>query len=256
MPLDVHQFPCLEDNYGFLIRCPSSGVTAAIDTPDAQTILAESKAIGWDIHEIWNTHHHWDHAGGNEAIVKETGAKITAPEAEAGQIGPIDHPVRHGDRVRLGEQEAEVLDVGGHTLGHIAYYFPDNDVVFCGDALFALGCGRMFEGTPEQFVTSLQRLKHLPGTTSVYCAHEYTAANAKFALSVDPDNTMLQAYAHRIESLRANGQPTVPTRIDLERQSNPFLRWDDPDIRKRLGMEDASDIEVFAELRHRKDVFA
>lgn len=255
MPLDVHQFPCLDDNYGFLIRCPESGITAAIDTPDAAKILEESRAIGWDINEIWNTHHHWDHAGGNAEIVKASGATITGPAAEADKIGQIDHPVSHGDRVRLGTQEAEVLDVGGHTLGHIAYYFPDSDVVFCGDALFALGCGRMFEGTPEQFVASLQRLKHLPGSTSVYCAHEYTAANARFAMSVDPDNALLQAYAHRVEELREAGQPTVPTRIDIERQANPFLRWDDKAIRARLGLEEVSDIEVFAELRQRKDHF-
>lgn len=255
MPLDVHIIPCLEDNYAYLVRCSQTGRTAVIDTPDAETILAEAEKIGWPIDEIWNTHHHWDHAGGNEKIAKKTGATIVAAQAEADKIGTVDTPVKHGDRVRLGEMEAEILDVGGHTSGHIAFYFDTADTVFTGDALFNLGCGRMFEGDPKQFLSSLQRIKHLPGDTSIYCGHEYTVKNGEFALTVDPDNTLLRAYVEKARDKRAQNKPTVPSSVNAERGANPFLRPEDEHIRKTLGMEDASDVEVFAELRKRKDNF-
>lgn len=255
MALDVFQFSALSDNYGFLIRCSQTGICAVIDTPDSGKILAESKAMGWDIHEIWNTHHHWDHAGGNDAIRAATGARVIAPAAEADTIGHIDRAVKAGEVVRLGNQTAQVIDVGGHTVGHIAYWFEDAKVAFVGDSLFALGCGRMFEGTPQQFQASLARLKALPEDTVIYCAHEYTEANARFALSVDPDNAMLRAYAKRVAEKRSKGEPTIPTVLAAELAANPFLRWDDSSLRGHLGLEGAEDWEVFAEVRRRKDSF-
>ncbi len=255
MALDVLQFSCLSDNYGFLIRCSQTGVCAAIDTPDADVIAAEADKMGWDLTQVWNTHHHWDHAGGNESLRQTQGVTITAPGSEAATIGHIDTAVSHGDTVMLGHQKATVMDVGGHTLGHIAYWFEDANVAFVGDSLFALGCGRMFEGTPQQFQASLARLKALPGETVIYCAHEYTAANAAFALSVDPDNAALMAYAKDVSAKRARGEATVPTTIAKERTANPFLRWDDPALRGHLGLETAEDWEVFAEVRRRKDAF-
>jgi len=255
MPLDVHIIECLEDNYAYLIRDAQTGRTAIIDTPEPGRILDEAEKIGWPIDEIWNTHHHWDHAGGNDAIREKTGANVVAAKAEAGKIGHVDTQVAHGDRVRLGEMEAEILDVGGHTSGHIAFYFPEADTVFVGDALFNLGCGRMFEGEPEQFLASLQRIKHLPGATSIYCGHEYTVKNGEFALTVDPDNALLRQYVERARDARAQDKPTVPSTVNAERGANPFLRPEDEHIRAELAMEDASDVAVFAELRKRKDQF-
>ncbi|WBQ11825.1 hydroxyacylglutathione hydrolase [Hyphomonadaceae bacterium BL14] len=255
MALQIRQFPCLQDNYGFLIACSETGACAAIDTPEPARILDEARAAGWRLGEIWTTHHHWDHAGGNDTIRAANGARITAPAAEADKIGHVDAAVRPGDRVRLGALEAQVLDVGGHTLGQVAYWFETEGVVFVGDALFALGCGRLFEGTPRQAQAGLARLRDLPDTTRVYCAHEYTQANARFALSIDPDNDALQAYAREVEALRARGEPTVPTTIARERAANPFLRWDDAGLRTRLGLETAQDWEVYGEVRARKDRF-
>ena len=255
MALDVFQFSALSDNYGYLIRCSETGACAVIDTPEAGKILSESKAVGWDIQEIWNTHHHWDHAGGNDEIRAATGARVIAPAAEAATIGHVDRAVEHGDIVTLGNQRAKVIDVSGHTLGHIAYWFEDADVAFVGDSLFALGCGRMFEGTPQQMQASLSRLRDLPPQTVIYCAHEYTQANARFALSVDPDNAALQSYAAKVDAKRARGEPTVPTVMAAELEANPFLRWDDQALRAHLGLKTARDWEVFAEVRRRKDSF-
>lgn len=250
----VRQFPCLNDNYGFLVHDEASGETAAIDTPYADAILAAAEAAGWRVTQIWNTHWHPDHAGGNAALVAATGARVTGP-AEVEKAAPApDRLVAEGDVVALGNSRARVLDVGGHTLGHIAYVFDDDRVAFVGDALFAMGCGRLFEGTAEQMWTSLSKLAALPDETVVYCAHEYTAANARFALSVDGDNEALRERAAEVERLRANGSPTVPTRIDLEKQTNPFLRA--PLLKKGIGLADAPDHAAFAELRRRKDTFA
>lgn len=255
MALEIRQFPCLQDNYGFLVRCSETGEVAVIDTPEAEVILEEAQTLGWPISAIWNTHHHWDHAGGNAAIAKATGAQIIAPRAEQATIGHVDQPVSSGDTVMLGDERAQVIDVGGHTLGHVAYWFEDAGVAFVGDSLFALGCGRMFEGTPEQMQAGLARLRNLPPETVIYCAHEYTQANARFALSVDPDNQALQSYARRVDALRADGQPTIPTVLAAECEANPFLRWDDEGLRARLGLQTASDAQVFVELRRRKDTF-
>jgi hydroxyacylglutathione hydrolase len=251
--LEVHQFACLSDNYGFLLHDPASGETACIDTPDADAYLREAAARGWQITHIWNTHWHPDHAGGNEAIKAATGCTVIAPAAEAAKIAGIDKTVTHGDIVCLGEYEAHVIDVGGHTMGHIAYHLPAAGIAFVGDSVFALGCGRMFEGTPPQFWESLSRIKALPPETLLYCAHEYTASNAKFALHADPDNTALQDYASAVTAARAADRPTVPTTLARELAANPFLRADDPGMQARWGGGDA--VATFAALRGAKDTF-
>lgn len=251
--LQIHQFPCLSDNYGFLLHDPASGETACIDTPDADAYLREAEARGWRITQIWNTHWHPDHAGGNETIKAATGCIVIAPKVDAPKIAAVDRMVGDGDSVMLGDFAARVIDVGGHTMGHIAYHLPDAGIAFVGDSLFALGCGRMFEGTAPQFWASLARLKALPDDTTIYCAHEYSAANARFALHADPDNATLRAYADEIAERRAAGQPTVPFPLARELASNPFLRADDPAIRQRWG--GASPAETFAALRAAKDAF-
>ncbi|WP_420382675.1 hydroxyacylglutathione hydrolase [Novosphingobium sp.] len=251
MSLIVHQFPCLSDNYGYLLHDPVSGETVAIDTPDATEYLAQAAQRGWTITQIWNTHWHPDHAGGNEAIKAQTGCMIVAPAAEAARIAGIDRTVVQDDVVMIGAQEAKVIDVGGHTLGHIAYVLPD--MAFVGDSVFALGCGRMFEGTPSQFWASLSRIKALAPETQLYCAHEYTASNAGFAVHADPDNDALADYAAEVTAKRARGEPTVPTPLSRELATNPFLRADDPAMQQRWGGGDA--VATFAALRAAKDNF-
>jgi len=251
--LQTHQFPCLSDNYGFLLHDPASGETACIDTPDAEEYLRQAEAKGWKITQIWNTHWHPDHAGGNEAIKTATGCTITAPLVDAEKIAGIDRTVSHGDIVMLGEHKAQVIDVGGHTMGHIAYHAPASSIAFVGDALFALGCGRMFEGTPPQFWDSLQRLRQLPEDTTIYCAHEYTQANAAFAAHADPDNAALSEYVEEIAQRRAAGEWTVPFPLRRELVTNPFLRADDAAIQARWGGRTPP--ETFAALRAAKDNF-
>ena len=248
MPITVHQFPCLSDNYGFLVRDEASGKAACIDTPDADAILAELAKLGWSLDLILNTHWHPDHAGGNARIKAETGCTVIGP-AEVERIGAApDRIVDEGDVVLLGDTAFEVLNTGGHTLGHIAYYDAVDHVAFVGDTLFALGCGRLFEGTPQQMWTSLQKLAALPDAVTVYCAHEYTAANARFALSVDADPA-LKARADQIFAARERGEWTVPTSIGLEKATNPFLRA--PVIRPDI----ADPAEAFAAMRAARDSF-
>jgi hydroxyacylglutathione hydrolase len=258
MSLEVHQFPCLSDNYGFLLHDPDSGETACIDTPDAEAYLREAALKGWQITQIWNTHWHPDHAGGNAAIQAATGCAIVAPAAEAERIGAVDRTVQQGDIVLLGEWEAHVIDVGGHTKGHVAYHVPGACLAFVGDALFPLGCGRMFEGTPPQFWDSLLRIKALPPETLIYSAHEYTQSNARFALYADPDNEPLQRYAERVEASRAAGKPTVPTNMARELAANPFLRADDAELQAlwvEKGGKLGDPVATFAALRSAKDSF-
>ena len=251
--IQIHQFACLSDNYGFLLHDPASGETACIDTPDADACLREAEAKGWAITQIWNTHWHPDHAGGNAAIVAATGCKVTGP-AEVERLGTApDRVVADGDKVMLGAHSAQVIDVGGHTSGHIAFHLPEAGIALVGDALFALGCGRMFEGTAPQFWASLSRLKALPPETVLYCSHEYTASNARFALHADPDNRALQSYADEVAAKRARGEWTVPTRLDKELAANPFLRADEPALAARWGGGDA--VATFAALRAAKDSF-
>jgi hydroxyacylglutathione hydrolase len=246
MSLTVHQFPCLSDNYGFLVRDEATGKTATIDTPDADAILARLDKLGWTLDFILNTHWHPDHAGGNAAIKAATGATIVGPQ-EVTRIAPLDREVVDGDVVELGETRFKVIDTGGHTLGHIAYHDAQDEIAFVGDTLFALGCGRLFEGTAEQMWTSLAKLTALPDATIVYCAHEYTASNARFALSVD-DDPALKARADQVFAARERGEPTVPTSIGVEKATNPFLRA--PLLRPNLEPAMA-----FAEIRAAKDGF-
>jgi hydroxyacylglutathione hydrolase len=251
--LQIHQFPCLSDNYGFLAHDRASGETAAIDTPEAAKILAAAAEKGWKITQIWNTHWHPDHAGGNTEIVAKTGAAVIGPQ-EVERLGQAPaRVVKEGDVVALGAIRARVLNVGGHTMGHIAYVLDEEKTAFVGDALFSLGCGRMFEGQPQQFWASLSKLAALPDDTTLYCAHEYTASNAKFALSVDPDNPALQARAAEIDKLRALGKATVPSTLSAEKAANPFLRA--PALKAKIGMAGAPDWEAFAALRKMKDEF-
>ena len=253
MPLEVHQFACLSDNYGFLVHDPASGETACIDTPDAAAYLREADVKGWRITQIWNTHWHPDHAGGNAAIKTATACVVTGP-AEVERIGTApDRIVGHGDTVSLGAHVATTIDVGGHTNGHIAYHLAEAGIAFVGDAVFALGCGRMFEGTAPQFWASLSRLKALPPQTTLYCAHEYTQGNARFALHADPENVALAAYAAEVADKRARGEWTVPTRLDRELATNPFLRADDAALQARWGGGDA--VATCAALRSAKDSF-
>ncbi len=252
MPITVHQFPCLSDNYGFLVRDEATGLAACIDTPDAGAILRELNGLGWKLALILNTHWHPDHAGGNAEIKAATGASVVGPQ-EVERIGQApDRVVAGGDVVMLGDTRFEVIESGGHTLGHIAYYDSADHTAFVGDTLFALGCGRLFEGTAEQMWASLQRLAALPGDTTVYCAHEYTASNARFALSVD-DDPVLKARAEEIFAARERGEWTVPTTIALEKATNPFLRA--PVLALRMGLADSSDPEAFAAVRAAKDSF-
>ena len=255
MTIEIRQFPCLSDNYGYLVRDVATGACAAIDTPDAAEIDRQLDAAGWRLTHILNTHHHFDHAGGNEALKAKWGATVIGPRGEAARIPGIDREVGDGDVVELGESRAQVFDTPGHTAGHIIYHFADDGAAFVGDTLFALGCGRLFEGTPAQMWASLQKLAGLPPETKVYCAHEYTQANARFALTVDPDNAALVARAAEIDRLRAEGTPTVPTTIALELQTNPFLRAANDDVKRAIGMSGADDVGAFAEVRKRKDVF-
>ncbi|MDD3800409.1 MAG: hydroxyacylglutathione hydrolase [Novosphingobium sp.] len=246
MPLTVHQFPCLSDNYGFLVRDEASGKVACIDTPDAEAIIAAAEAKGWGIDMVLNTHWHADHAGGNEAIKARFGAELIGPQEVKAHF-PLDRTVGDGDVVELGATRFAVLDTGGHTLGHVSYYDAADGIAFVGDTLFPLGCGRVFEGTPQQMWTSLSRLAALPADTVAYSAHEYTLANGRFAATVD-DSADLAARMAAVEAARERGEPTVPTTIALERQTNPFLR-------APLLSEKADPAEAFAEIRALKDNF-
>lgn len=246
MTITVHQFPCLSDNYGFLVRDDATGLAACIDTPEASVILRELEKTGWKLALILNTHWHQDHAGGNAEIKAATGCTVVGP-AEVERLSPVDRRVGGGDVVELGETRFQVIESGGHTLGHIAYYDAADHVAFVGDTLFALGCGRLFEGTASQMWDSLQRLAALPDDTKVYCAHEYTASNARFALSVDADPA-LKARADQIFAARERGEWTVPTTIGLEKATNPFLRA--PTLRPELAPA-----EAFGAVRTAKDNF-
>jgi hydroxyacylglutathione hydrolase len=253
--LKIVQLPTLSDNYVYLIHEPQAGVTGVVDPGVAAPVLERLRAQGWKLDWILSTHHHADHTGGNLELKRATGCRIAGPKADAARIPGIDLGVAEGDRFRLGEAEAEVFETPGHTSGHISYWFAGAKALFCADTLFSLGCGRLLEGTPAQMWRSLGKFAPLPDDAMVYCAHEYTQANARYALSVDPDNPALHARAAEVDRLRASGKPTVPSTLGMERAANPFLRPHDPAIRKHLGMADADDVAVFAELRRRKDHF-
>ncbi len=251
--LEFHQFPCRDDNYGVLLHEPASGTVAAIDAPNAAQVAAALAETGWKLTHILTTHRHNDHTEGNLALKEATGCTIIGPKGEADQVPGIDQAVGDGDTFKLGTVEVRVLDTPGHTKGHITYWIPSEKVAFVGDTLFAMGCGRVFEGTPQQMWASLEKIAALPPDTLLYCGHEYTMANAKFSLTIEPENAELQARAKEVEALRARGEPTLPTRVDVELATNPFLRATSPAIRKRLHLEAAPDWQVFAEVRERKN---
>jgi hydroxyacylglutathione hydrolase len=241
MAVDILRVPVLSDNYVWLMHDPASGETVVIDPAVADPVLAAADAKGWRITQIWNTHWHPDHVGGNEAIKAATGCRITGPKAEAAKIPTLDVQVAEGDVVRIGNITAKVIDVPAHTAGHIAYHLPDEDVVFVGDTLFAMGCGRLFEGTAAQMYDNMTRLAALPPATRVYCAHEYTQGNGRYALVAEPDNAAIAARMRDVDAARAIGEATVPTTIAQERETNPFMR--------------AGSVAELAERRAAKDVF-
>jgi hydroxyacylglutathione hydrolase len=253
--IQIEQIPVLKDNYVYLLREPATGSVGVVDPSVAEPVLTRAEALGWRITHILNTHHHNDHTGGNLEIKQASGGIIVGPRADRARIPGIDIEVGDGDTYLFGQAPAQVFDVPGHTRGHIAFWFAESDALFCGDTMFALGCGRLFEGTPAQMWNSLGKLRRLPDATRVYCAHEYTQSNARFALTVEPDNAALRAYSARIDQMRAQGQPTVPSLLGEEKQTNPFLRADQASLAAHVGLSAADPIAVFAEVRRRKDVF-
>ncbi|MBR0553442.1 hydroxyacylglutathione hydrolase [Stakelama marina] len=240
--LEVVRIPALSDNYVWLVHDPASQETVVIDPAEAQPVLDAASERGWTITAIWNTHWHPDHTGGNAELKKATGAAVTGPAAEAERIPTLDHGVGEGDVVSIGEHRARVMEVPAHTAGHIAFHFADDAAIFVGDTLFAMGCGRLFEGDAEQMFANMQRFAELPGETMVYCGHEYTQANGRYALAAEPDNAAIRERMVRVDAARAKGEPTVPTTIADEMATNPFLR--------------ASSAAELAERRSAKDNFA
>lgn len=239
--LRTELIPALSNNYIFLLHDDASGATAVVDPAEAEPVLTVLAQRGWKLSHIFNTHHHGDHVGGNLTLKRATGCDVVAPEKDRHRIPSIDRTVKEGDVVALGTRRARVMEVPGHTTGHIAYYFADDDALFCGDTLFLMGCGRLFEGTPEMMWASLAKIAALPNATRVYCAHELTLSNAKFAAAQEPQNQALQAHLQAIAAKRSRGECTVPGNLGEEKRLNPFLR--------------ASNASAFAELRRRKDVF-
>jgi len=256
MGLVIDIFMCRKDNYGYLARDAETGRTAAIDAPDAGAILAALKARGWTLSDIFITHHHADHVEGIPLLVEAFGATVTGPRAETEKIEGLDVEVEPGDTIQLGATSFAVLGAPGHTLGHIVYYDGAGGHLFTGDALFSLGVGRMSEGTPGPMWQGLAALRELPDDTLIYCGHEYTAANARFALSVDPANTALSIRAAEAEKARAEGRFTIPVSLGLEKRTNPFLRVDTPPIARAMNLVPADPIGVFAALRKAKDDFS
>ena len=252
--LEIIRIPVLNDNYVWLIHT-RDGLTAVVDPAVSEPVMAEINARRWTLTHILNTHHHADHTGGNLALKELTNCTIVGPSADQARIPGIDVEVGDGETYQLGSATAEVLDIPGHTHGHIAYHFAQDDTLFCGDTLFALGCGRVFEGTMEQMWSSLSKIATLPPSTKVYCAHEYTQANGRFALSIEPNNRKLISRMEQIDRMRAEGIPTVPSILGEEFDTNPFLRPYSDEIQETLGLKDARLVEVFTKTRLLKDSF-
>lgn len=255
MVLQIVTVPCLSDNYAFLAHDEATGATAVVDVPDPAPIMNALAAHRWRASHILITHHHPDHIDGVEALAAATGARVIGAAADAHRLPPLDEAVGDGDVIRIGMDQGAVIAVPGHTSGHLAYYFAQSKVVFTADSLMSCGCGRLFEGTAAQMWDSLSKLRQLPADVLVCSGHEYTASNIRFAQSVDPDNAALSARAARVAAARERGEATLPLLLSEELATNPFLRPSDPAIRKNLGMSDASDAEVFAQLRDLKDKF-
>lgn len=255
MALAIEQFMCRTDNFGVLVHDQESGQTLVIDAPEEGPIIAAIERTGWKPSLLLITHHHQDHVQGNLALKERYGVKIVGPQSEKTKIPGIDETVREGDTLPFGNHRIEVVETPGHTAGHVSYRIPSENIAFTGDTLFAIGCGRLLECGPDVMFQSLTKIAGWPRETSVYCGHEYTLANARFALTVDPDNEALRRRVQKVEHLRASDTATLPTTIGDELDTNPFLRWADPSIRNQLGMEAASDAQVFAEIRKRKDNF-
>jgi hydroxyacylglutathione hydrolase len=255
MPAETRLFLCLKDNYGVLLHDPETGSTAAIDAPEAAPIEEALEATGWNLTDILVTHHHHDHTAGIVTLKRKYGCRVVAPAKEAAKIPEVDRTVHEGETVKVGSLAANVIDTPGHTLGHIAYWFHADKLAFVGDTLFSIGCGRVIEGTPEMMWHSLTKLRDLPNDTEIYCGHEYTAANIKFALTIDRNNPVLEARAAQVERLIAEGEPTIPVTVGDEKLANPFLRADVPDLAVDIGMAGRPAVEVFAEIRARKNKF-
>lgn len=253
--LNITPIPALNDNYIYLIHDPASGQTAAVDPALAQPVLEVLAKNQWRLTYIFNTHHHGDHVGGNLVLQQQTGCTVIASKADCQRIPGFTLGVDDNDRLALGEHSIRVIATPGHTRGHIAYYFADDGLLFCGDTLFAMGCGRLFEGTAEQLWQSLQKLKTLPADTRFYCAHEYTLANGRFALSLEPNNPDLQQRMAKVSDLRRQGQPTLPSTIAEELATNPFFREHSPELQASLGMVGKQPLAVFTQARHLKDHF-
>jgi hydroxyacylglutathione hydrolase len=250
--MQIDRIPMLEDNYSWLLTCPQTGTIAVVDAPEAAPVLA---LTGGRLDLILNTHHHRDHVGANLELKAATGCRIIGPAPDADRIPGIDQGVDEGDRVQVGASEAAVMFVPGHTRGHIAFWFAEEKALFCGDTLFSLGCGRLFEGTADQMWQALSRFRTLPPETRIYCAHEYTAANARFARHIDPDNPDLAAFAEDIAARRSRGEATVPSLMQKEILANPFLRADNAALSDRLGLANQPPAAVFAEIRRQKDSY-
>lgn len=254
--LEIVQIPVLQDNYIYLLHDPRTSQTAAVDPAVAGPVLAELERRRWRLSHILNTHHHSDHVGGNLQLKQHTGCVIVGMARDRARIPGIEIAVAEGDTVEVGDARGQVLDVPGHTRGHGAYWFAEDQALFCGDTLFALGCGRLFEGSAEEMWASLSKLSALPGDTRIFCAHEYTQANARFALSVEPGNMALHQRAQAVDTLRSQNHPTVPSTLAEERDTNPFLRPKSAEIRRRFEQaEDTPDWQVFAAVRRGKDHF-
>jgi hydroxyacylglutathione hydrolase len=253
--LEIELVPCLRDNYAYLVFDRSEGVCGVVDASESEPVKRALEAKGLKLTHILSTHHHPDHVGGNLALKQAFDVQVVGAAKDSARIPGIDVGLNEGDAFRLGSHVARVLEIPAHTSQHIAFWFEADKAVFTGDTLFAMGCGRLFEGTPDMMWSALSKLMKLPDDTRVYCGHEYTEANGRFALTVEPDNTALQVRMNDVRQTRAKGLPTIPSNIGLEKKTNPFLRADSREIRRTLGLENASNVDVFAETRRRKDKF-
>lgn len=255
MALELVTVPCLKDNYAYLLHDPATGATAVIDVPEAGPIMDALDARGWGLSDILITHHHWDHIDGVQALREMTGAKVTGALADAHRLPPLDQSVSEGDVIRIGTATAQILDVSGHTVGHIAFVFASERLAFTADSLMAGGCGRLFEGSPDMMWASLSKLAALAPDTLICSGHEYTQSNLRFAQTLEPENPALKLRVTEVAEARAAGRATVPSLLSLELATNPFLRAADPAFRAAVGMENASAAACFAEIRARKDKF-